>query len=225
MNDIATGAATAATARSTHFYEPSKGHRLPHSPFKAIIAPRPIGWISTVDRQGNVNLAPYSFFNAICEEPPILAFSSKGRKDTLRNAEATGEFVANLATYALAEAMNISAALVPSDVDEMRLAGLTAAPSTMVKAPRVAEAPAAMECKLLSISELQDIEGRRTDWFLVTGQVVGVHIDSAYLRDGLFDTAMAANLARCGYRGYYSQTNALFEMARPQEASPLSQTG
>lgn len=208
---------------ATHFYEPAKGHRLPHSPFKAIVAPRPIGWISTVDSQGRVNLAPYSFFNALCETPPIIGFSSKGRKDTLRNAESSGEFVANLATFALAAQMNLSAAELPFGEDEMRLAGLEAAPSTMVTPPRVAAAPAALECKLLSISELRDLEGKAVDWFLITGQVVGVHIDPAYLRDGLFDTAMARNIARCGYRGYYAETDKLFEMARPAEASALSQ--
>ncbi|MGE4241465.1 flavin reductase family protein [Ramlibacter sp.] len=210
-------------AVETHFYEPSKGHRLPHSPFKAIVAPRPIGWISTISPEGRVNLAPYSFFNALCETPPIIGFSSKGRKDTLRNAEATGEFVANLATRELANQMNISAAVVGPEVDEMQLAGLEAAPSTMVKAPRVAAAPAALECKLLSITELTDLEGKGTDWFLISGQVVGIHIDPAYLRDGIFDTSMARNLARCGYRGFYSSTDTLFDMVRPEEASAFAE--
>src|SRR3954447_18756729 len=123
----------------SYFYEPSKGHGLPHSPFKAIVAPRPIGWISTRDREGRVNLAPYSFFNAFSEEPPIVGFSSNGRKDSLRNAEETGEFVANLATRALASAMNLTSAAVPPGVDEMAMAGLTAAPCRIVSAPRVAE--------------------------------------------------------------------------------------
>ncbi len=207
----------------THFYEPSKGHGLPHSPLKAIIAPRPIGWISTADAQGRVNLAPYSFFNALCETPPIIGFSSKGRKDTLRNAQETGEFVANLATRELAHQMNISAALAAPGVDEMALAGLAAAPSTMVRPPRVAASPAALECKLLSITELTGLDGKGTDWFLITGQVVGVHIDPAYLKDGIFDSSMARNLARCGYRGYYASTDELFEMPRPEEASALSE--
>ena len=120
---------------ATHFYEPAKGHRLPHSPLKAIVAPRPIGWISTVDPLGRVNLAPYSFFNFVCEAPPILAFSSKGRKDSLRNVEATGEFVANLATLDLAQQMNISAAEVAPGEDEMQLAGLEAASSTWSDLP------------------------------------------------------------------------------------------
>lgn len=201
---------------TTHFYEPSKGHRLPHSLFKAIVAPRPIGWISTIDPRGRVNLAPYSFFNALSETPPIVGFSSKGCKDTLRNAETSGEFVANLASDALATQMNMSSAAVPFGEDEMRLAGLAAAPSNMVKPPRVAVAPAALECKVLSITELRDLDGIGVDWFLMTGQVVGVHIDPAYLRDGLSDTAMARNIGRCGYRGYYAETDKFFEMVRPE---------
>src|SRR6478672_11479399 len=132
-----------------HFYEPKAGHRLPHDPFKAIVAPRPIGWLSTVDAEGRMNLAPYSFFNAFCDDPPIVGFSSTGRKDSQRNIEATGEFVANLATMRHAQAMNMTSAPVPHEVNEMELAGLTPAPSRLVKPPRVADAPAALECRLL----------------------------------------------------------------------------
>src|SRR3954447_26529680 len=146
----------------TYFYEPSKGHGLPHSPFKAIVAPRPIGWISTRDGQGRVNLAPYSFFNAFSEEPPVVGFSSFGRKDSLRNAEETGEFVANLATRALAEAVNLTSAAVPHGVDEMAMAGLTPAPCRMVGAPRVVESPAALECKLIRVIPVTDLDGRET---------------------------------------------------------------
>ncbi len=200
---------------ATHFYEPSKGHRLPFSPFKAIVAPRPIGWISTIDPEGRVNLAPFSFFNAMCENPPILAFCSMQRGDTLLNIEKTGEFVANLATYDLSEQMNISAASVAHEVDEMQLAGLTPAPSTMVKPPRVAESPAALECKLLAINQLRDLEGNDLNVFQISGQVVGVHINPDYLKDGLFDSARARNLARCGYRGFYASIDKLFEIVRP----------
>ncbi|HEY0008586.1 MAG TPA: flavin reductase family protein [Tepidisphaeraceae bacterium] len=119
-----------------HFYEPHLGHGLPHDPFKALVAPRPIGWISTVDANGRVNLAPYSYFNAFGDNPPIVGFSSAGRKDTQRNIEVTGEFVANLATKKHAHAMNWSSAVVPADVDEMQLAMLRPAPSQVVKAPR-----------------------------------------------------------------------------------------
>jgi flavin reductase (DIM6/NTAB) family NADH-FMN oxidoreductase RutF len=208
--------------RPTHFYEPRNGHRLPHSPLKAIVAPRPIGWISTCDLEGRVNLAPYSFFNAVCEEPPILLFSSKGRKDSLRNAEATGEFVANLVSQPLAQAMNETAAEVAAGIDEMRLAGLDPAPSTMVRPPRVAQAAAALECRVLDIRELNGLDGRATNWFMIWGEVVGVHIDPAYLKDGLFDTAAAQVMARCGYRGFYSVVDELVGIARPSESSALS---
>ncbi|QEH38578.1 Flavin reductase like domain protein [Aquisphaera giovannonii] len=200
----------------THFYEPSRGHRLPHDPFKAIVAPRPIGWISTRDRGGRVNLAPYSFFNAFCDDPPIVGFSSQGRKDSLRNAEESGEFVANLATRALAEAVNLSSAPVARGVDEMAMAGLTPAPCRLVAAPRVGESPAALECKVIRVVRLADMHGEETSNFLVLGQVVGVHIDPAYLKDGLFDMTMARTIARCGYRGDYAEVDHLFEMVRPQ---------
>lgn len=200
----------------SHFYEPHLGHGLPHDPFKAIVAPRPIGWISTVDSGGRVNLAPYSFFNAFCDAPPIVGFSSAGRKDSQRNVEATGEFVANLATRRQAEAMNASSAAVPHGVNEMDLAGLAAAPSRLVKPPRVADAPASLECKLLTTLPLNDLAGRPTGHTLVLGQVVGVHIDRAFLKDGLFDMALAGTIARCGYRGDYAEVTGLFEMLRPK---------
>ena len=198
------------------FYEPKSGHGLPHDPFKAIVAPRPIGWISTVDEQGRPNLAPYSFFNAISSMPPQVAFSSEGMKDSVRNAKETGEFVCNLATSALAEGMNQSSAAVPPEVDEFELARLATAPCRVVRPPRVAASPAALECKVLDVLSLRDLDGRATDRFLVLGQVVGVHIDESYLNDGLFDTARAVPLARCGYREYAAVT-AVFEMLRPGE--------
>jgi len=198
-----------------YFYEVAKGHGLPHDPFKAIIAPRPIGWISTVDADGLMNLAPYSFFNAVCDSPPILMFSSAGWKDTVANVEATGEFVWNLATRPLAQQMNTSSASVPHEIDEFDLAKLTAAPSRLVKAPRVAETPAALECRLLQISELKDLQGAPTRHFMVLGQVVAAHIDPAYLKEGLFDTAAAQPIGRCGYRGDYAEVDHLFQMVRP----------
>lgn len=199
-----------------YFYEPARGHGLPHDPFKAIVAPRPIGWIATRDRQGRVNLAPYSFFNAFSSNPPIVGFCSEGRKDSIRNVEATGEFVANLATKPLAAAMNQTSASVASDVDEFVLAGLTAAPCRLVAAPRVAESPAALECKLLQIVQLRDLAGQSLECYLALGQVVGVHIASAYLKDGRFDTAAAQPIARAGYRGDYFEMGTLFELLRPR---------
>jgi flavin reductase (DIM6/NTAB) family NADH-FMN oxidoreductase RutF len=160
-------------------------------------------------------LAPYSFFNALCDDPPIVGFSSTGRKDTQRNIEATGEFVANLATKHHADAINRSSAPVPPHVNEMELAGLQAAPSTIVKPPRVANAPAALECRLLQIVPLNDLQGRPTNNTLLIGQVVGVHVDKAFLKEGLFDMTLARTIARCGYRGDYAEVSSVFEMLRP----------
>jgi flavin reductase (DIM6/NTAB) family NADH-FMN oxidoreductase RutF len=206
----------------THFYEPRLGHGLPHDPFKAIVAPRPIGWVSTIDAHGRPNLAPYSFFNAFCEAPPIVGFSSGGHKDTLRNAEATGEFVVNLATRNQAEAMNLTSAPLPPGASEFEAAGLAAAPSRLVRPPRVAGAPAALECKVVLVLPLKGLGGRPTPSTLVLGQVVGVHIAPAFLRGGLFDLVAAGTIARCGYRGDYAQVTSLFEMLRPAtgEAAP-----
>jgi len=198
-----------------YFYEVAKGHGLRHDPFKAIVAPRPVGWISTLDAYGAMNLAPYSFFNAVCDTPPILMFSSAGWKDTVANVEATGEFVWNMATRPLAEQMNISSASVPHETDEFDLAHLTPAPSRLVKAPRVAETPAALECRLLQIAELKNLDGDPTRNFMVLGQVVAAHIDPTYLKDGLFDTAAARPIGRCGYRGDYTEVDRLFQMVRP----------
>ena len=205
---------------TTHFYEPASGHRLRHDPLKAIVAPRPIGWISTIDAEGRVNLAPYSFFNMVSDVPPMLMFSSYGWKDSVRNIAETGEFVANLAVLSLAEQMNISSASVPHEVDEMELAQLEKAPSHLVKPPRVAAAPAALECVSVSIQRLKGIGGIDSSNYMVIGQIIGVHIDPAYLKDGIFDTAAAAPLGRCGYRGDYAAVTSLFEMIRPNGPIP-----
>lgn len=199
-----------------YFYQPAQGHGLPHDPFKAIVAPRPIGWISSQDRQGRVNLAPYSFYNAMGDNPPIVGFSSGGRKDSIRNIEETGEFVANFVTKTVAAAMNQTSAALPPDVDEMIWAGLTPAPCRVVAAPRVAESPAALECKLLQIVHLHDINGRPLDQYLALGQVVGVHIDRAYLKDGLFDLVAAQPVMRAGYLNDYLEAGTAFQMVRPK---------
>jgi flavin reductase (DIM6/NTAB) family NADH-FMN oxidoreductase RutF len=198
-----------------HFYEPSAGHRLPHDPFKAIVAPRPIGWISTLDAAGRPNLAPYSFFNAICDSPPMVMFSSSTPKDTQANVEATGEFVVNLATRALAEAMNRSSAPVPSGENEFTLARLDTLPCILVQPPRVALSPAALECRLLQTVPLKALDGRATSTTMLLGQVVGVHLDERFLSNGLFDMRRAGTIARCGYRGDYAEISSLFEMLRP----------
>ncbi|WP_458094015.1 flavin reductase family protein [Roseomonas sp. WA12] len=198
-----------------HFYEPRLGHGLAHDPFKAIIAPRPIGWITTVDEAGRVNLAPYSFFNAFNSNPPIVGFASEGRKDSLRNIEATGEFVCNLVTRPLADAMNRSSIPLPPGQSEMEHAGIAAAPSRLIRPPRVAETPAALECRLLQVVTMRGLDGQALDTHLVLGQVVGVHIDRAYLKDGIFDTKAAKPIGRCGYRGDYAEIGEMFEMIRP----------
>jgi flavin reductase (DIM6/NTAB) family NADH-FMN oxidoreductase RutF len=199
-----------------YYYEPSKGHGLPHDPFKAIVAPRPIGWISTIDRLGCVNLAPYSFYNAMGDKPPIVGFSSGGRKDSIRNIEETGEFVANFACKALAEAMNQSSAAVPRSVDEMALTGLTPAPSCIVAAPRVADSPAALECKLLQIVHLHDLDGKPLEQYIAIGQVVGVHIAKSFLKGGIFDLVAAHPIMRAGYSHDYVEIGNHFKMARPK---------
>ncbi|MEI6160502.1 MAG: flavin reductase family protein [Roseococcus sp.] len=198
------------------FYEPRLGHGLPHDPFKAIIAPRPIGWISTLDAQGRPNLAPYSFFNAIHGNPPMLAFTSESMKHSAANAIATGEFVFNLCTRPLFDAMNISSGALAEGESEFEAAGLATAECRLVKAPRVAASPAALECRVAQSFRLQDAEGKPLHGWMVIGQVVGVHIDEAYLRDGRFDTAAAQPLARCGYRDYAAVTE-MFEALRPTD--------
>lgn len=202
-------------ASDFYFYEPGRGHGLPHDPFKAIVGPRPIGWFSTLDPLGQVNLAPYSFYNALGDAPPIVGFSSSGRKHSVRNIEATGEFVANFVTKTLAAAMNLTSSDVAPGVDEMALAGLTPAPCRLVAPPRVLESPAALECKLLQIVQLHDLAGKPLEQYLVLGQVVGVHIDTAYLVNGRFDAAAAQPVLRAGYRGDYAELGGMFEMLRP----------
>jgi flavin reductase (DIM6/NTAB) family NADH-FMN oxidoreductase RutF len=200
-----------------YFYEPARGHGLPHDPFNAIVGPRPIGWISSRGSDGVLNLAPYSFFNAFNYVPPIIGFSSQGRKDTLRNIEATGEFVWNLATRPLAEAMNVSCAPAPPEVDEFALAGLTPLASRVVAVPRVAESPVAFECRTTQIVSLQSAAGEATGNWLVLGEVVGVHIARHLLQDGIYDTAGARPILRGGGPAdYFEITPAqLFRMRRP----------
>lgn len=201
-----------------HFYEPRLGHGLPHDPFNAIVGPRPIGWISTQDAQGRLNLAPYSFFNAFNYTPPIVGFASIGAKDTLRNARQTGEFVWNLVTRELAEAMNQTCAPVGPEVSEFELAGLTPAPSRLVAAPRVAESPVAFECRVTQVVQLQGADGVQVETWLTLAEVVAVHIHKAMLNDGVFDTAAAGVVLRGGGAGdYFDITPAqLFRMTRPR---------
>lgn len=196
-----------------HSYAPADGHRLPHDPFNAIVAPRPIGWIASVSAAGRRNLAPYSFFNAFNYRPPIIGFASTGAKDTLANVRATGAFVWNLATRAQAAAMNATSAA--TDADEFALAGLETLPSTIVAAPRVAGSPVQFECRLTQIVRLADHAGGALDTWLVLGEVVQVHIDPALLDNGVYRTAAAHPILRGGGAGDYFEPGERFEMRRP----------
>ena len=200
-----------------HFYEPRHGHGLAHDPLNAIVAPRPIGWISSVDVHGVANLAPYSFFNLFNYRPPIIGFSSQGWKDSIANIEATGEFVWNLATRAQAEAMNASSAVVAANIDEFELAGLTKNPSRLVTPPRVAGSPVQFECKLTQIVRLTTKEGNALDQWLVLGEAVGIHIDQSLIKDGVYQTAKSGTILRGGGPADYFEIGpeALFRMWRP----------
>jgi len=198
------------------FYETDENrHSLAHDPFKAIVSPRPIGWIGTRGRGGALNLAPYSFFNAIADSPKLVMFSSTGRKHSAANAEDTGEFTVSLASRNLAEKVNASSIDAPSDRDEFALSGLTPQHGRLVEAPFVKEAYAALECKVTQILRPVDLEGRPSSNYMVFGQVVGIHIDPAIIVDGRIDMAKAAPLARLGYRDY-SDGSQTFEMIRPK---------
>ena len=201
-----------------HFYEPAQGHRLPHDPLKSIIAPRPIGWVSTRRKDGSVNLAPYSFFNLFNYVPPIIGFSSIPAKDSLRNAQETGEFVWNLVTRNLAEQMNTTSATVPYGTNEFELARLTPAPSRVVSVPRVAESPVNFECKVSQLVQLTDHRGLPTQAWMTFGEVVGVHIRKDLLKDGIFDTFGAGIVARAGGTSAYAEITpqSRFDIQRPE---------
>lgn len=210
---------SARLATDFHFYEPGKGHGLRHNPFKSIVAPRPIGWISTRSKAGVFNLAPYSYFNAFCDAPPIIGFASSAeRKDSLRNVRETGEFAFNLVTRSLAEQMNATSATVGPDVSEFGLAGLTPAASRIVAAPRVAQSPVSFECKCTEILQLKSASGEKVPSWLVLGEVVAVHIDKVLLPGGIYDTASAQHLARGGGLAdyFWVEENTRMRMIRPE---------
>jgi flavin reductase (DIM6/NTAB) family NADH-FMN oxidoreductase RutF len=204
-------------SKDLHFYEPANGHGLRHDPFGAIVAPRPIGWISSRSANGHVNLAPYSFFNGFNYHPPIIGFSSVAWKDSVANIQETGEFVWNLATMDLARQMNATAAHVAREVDEFEIAGLTPVPGKLVNVPRVAESPVSFECMLTQIIQLQGADGRKVQGWLTLGEVVAVHIDKSMIKDGVYQTALARPIVRAGRRGDYFEIkqDAMFEMVRP----------
>lgn len=189
-------------------------HGLPFDPFKAIVAPRPIGWISSLDSAGRINLAPYSYFNAFSNRPNIVGFSTQGRKDSIANIEETREFVCNLATMNLMKEMNSTSASLPHGEDEMARAGLTAAPGVSVKVPRVAESPAALECVYLQTVDLMDKDGKPANAWLVLGQVTGVHIDDGIIEDGIVKITRARPISRLGYQDY-AVIDEVFQLVRP----------
>lgn len=196
-----------------HFYEPRLGHGLPHDPFNALVAPRPIGWISTRSRDGVLNLAPYSFFNAFNYTPPVIGFSSTGEKDSLRNARETGEFVWQLVSRGLWEQMNQTS--TSRSTDEFALAGLDTAASRVVAPPRVAAARVAMECRVSQIVPLTAADGSATPATVVFGEVVGVHIDEALLVDGGYDTAAGDPVLRGGGPSTYFTLGERLDLPRP----------
>jgi flavin reductase (DIM6/NTAB) family NADH-FMN oxidoreductase RutF len=201
------------------FYRTQQGSGLDRDPLNAIIVPRPIGWISTLDVHGRANLAPYSFFNAVAYEPPQVMFAATsnhafgGLKDSAHNAKETGEFVVNLATWTLREQMNASAVMAPHEVDEFEYAGLKKAPSQLVKAPRVAESPVHLECIYTQSLELESDDDEPNT--VIFGKIIGVHIDDRYIKDGLVDTAALEPIGRLGYLDYV-KVDKTFSMDRPK---------
>lgn len=202
---------------ATHFYEPTNGHGLPHDPLNAIIGPRPIGWVSTRGKDGSINLAPYSFFNAFNYKPPIIGFSSTSPKDSLRNVQETGEFVWNIVTRDLVGRMNDTSAPLPYGQDEFERAGLTKIESRLVNVPRVAESPVQFECKVADIHQLRSASGAPIQAWLVLGEVVGVHIAPHLLKDGIFDTFGAGIVLRAGGPTAYAAVTpeTRFDLERP----------
>ncbi len=201
------------------FWETDKPHGLPHNPFKSCVVPRPIGWISSLSARGQINLAPFSFFNAVSSEPPMVMFGANGNtgdrtKDSLGNVEETGEFVCNMSTWALRDQMSTSSASVGSGINEFELAGLKTEPAQMVKPPRVADAPIHLECVLFKIVDMpSDTPGVRHA--MVIGQVIGVHIKDDVLTNGIVDIERIMPLARMGYKDY-THVEKVYPMERPK---------
>jgi flavin reductase (DIM6/NTAB) family NADH-FMN oxidoreductase RutF len=200
-------------------YDPRKrNHNLPHDPFTALVVPRPIGWISTIGRDGIVNLAPYSFFNAVSSQPPVVMFSSATRKDSQRNAEDFSEFVHSLVTYEVAEQMNITSSTVGPEVSEPELAGLEMAPSLVVRPPRVKKSPVAFECRHLKTVEVPPSDGKPAMYSIVMGEIVSIYVDDSVIVDGRIDLSKMRPVARLGYLDdycYYDERT-VFKMIRPK---------
>jgi flavin reductase (DIM6/NTAB) family NADH-FMN oxidoreductase RutF len=215
----------------TMFYETKDSHGLLHNPFKSLVVPRPIGWISSRDRDGRVNLAPFSFFNAVAENPPVVMFSAGGRhlegghKDTPLNVEATGEFVFNLATWELRDKMNLTSATAPRDWDEFKLAGLTPVPARLVDLPMVKESPVHFECRYLQTVELPSADEAYPNK-VIFGRVIAIHIDDRVIVDGKVNLAAIKPIARLGYMDY-TVVETIFTMPRPvlEELTPPEEEG
>jgi flavin reductase (DIM6/NTAB) family NADH-FMN oxidoreductase RutF len=200
------------------FYEPKNGHGLPRDPFKALVAPRPIGWFTTLNARGELNLAPYSYFNAVGDDPPVVMFSGGARdtgnhKDSVANAEATGEFVHNMVTWDLHQQMNTTSSEVPHGIDEADLAGLDLTPSSLVKPPRLKATPAALECRYLHTVEIAQ-NGAAGPNRVVFGEVIGIYIDDGIIKDGRVDLSLVRPVARLGY-AQYAVVDTIFRMLRP----------
>ena len=199
------------------FYNPKIGHNLPHDPFKAIVSPRPIGWISSFDKEKNVNLAPYSFFNAVADNPPMVMFSITGQKtnniplkDTLKNIVETKCFVVNVVSKDLLHQMNQTSGHYPKDIDEFVSAKLEKSNCVNIDVPRVKKSPASLECILHKVLKLPGFSNN-----MVIGKVVGVHINDQNLKNGLFDVLTYDPIARMGYKDYISVSKK-FELDRPK---------
>lgn len=198
------------------FFEPESRDRkvFPWDPFKGLVVPRPIGWISSMNKAGQLNLAPYSFFNGVLSRPRIVGFCSESEKDAAAFAIESGEFTWSMATWDLREKMNATSEGLPRGTSEFDFAGLATAPCRLVRAPRVADSPAAMECKVTQVVRVLDVDGRETGGVVVYGQVVGMHIDERCMKDGRFDLAAVKPIARCGY-DEYAVVERVFAMTRP----------
>ena len=208
------------------FFEPHLRDKsvLRFDPFKALIAPRPVGWVSTMDREGRVNLAPYSFFNAFSSDPPIVGFCSEGPKDSVSFARETGEFVWNMATWDLRNQMSETSAPLQRGASEFVHAGLETAPSKLVRPPRVKASPAQLECKVVDIFQLKDVNGVPVPRFLVMGQAIGIHIDDAFIDNGIVQITRMKPIARCGYQDY-TVLDRVFSIKRPEGAGNAGASG
>ena len=196
-------------------YDPrSEPHNLARDPVTSLVVPRPIGWITTVGAGGLVNLAPYSFFNLVAGKPPFVMFASNPRKHSQTNAETSGEFVFNLATFDLREEMNLTSARVDENTSEPELAGLEMVPSRLVKPPRVARSPIALECKYMQTIPLVRSNGETITSSVIIGEVMNIHVDDGIIVDGMIDMARVRPIARMGYMDY-SVVDNIFTMLRP----------